>query len=81
MPFLSNTMNNTSVGFNGKYTVKKDGNLALTGGLSYTVSGRNVGQATHFNFGGFYVIDFNKKHFNKKHKAAAEKKSDGNTMN
>ena len=76
MPFLSNTMNNTSVGFNGKYTVKKDGNLALTGGLSYTVSGRNVGQATHFNFGGFYVIDFNKKH-----KAAAEKKSDGNTMN
>jgi len=48
----------------------------LTGGLNYTVSGRNVGQATHFNLGGFYVIDFNKKH-----KATVEKKSDGNTMN
>ena len=76
MPFLSNTMNNTAVGFNGKYTVKKDGNLALTGGINYTVSGRNVGQATRFNFGAFYVIDFNKKQ-----KAAAGKKSDGNTMN
>ena len=76
MPFLSNTMNNTAIGFNGKYTVKKDGNLALTGGLNHTVSGRNVGQATRFNFGAFYVIDFNKKR-----KAAAEKKSDGNTMN
>ena len=76
MPFLSNTMNNTAIGFNGKYTVKKDGNLALTGGLNHTVSGRNVGQTTRFNFGAFYVIDFNKKH-----KAAAEKKSDDNTMN
>ena len=76
MPFLSNTMNNTAIGFNGKYTVKKDGNLALTGGINHTVSGRNVGQATRFNFGAFYVIDFNKKH-----KAAAEKKSDGDTMN
>ena len=76
MPFLSNTMNNTAIGFNGKYTVKKDGNLALTGGLNHTVSGRNVGQATRFNFGAFYVIDFNKKR-----KAAAEKKFDGNTMN
>ena len=76
MPFLSNTMNNTAIGFNGKYTVKKDGNLALTGGINHTVSGRNVGQATRLNFGAFYVIDFNKKH-----KAAAGIKSDGNTMN
>ena len=76
MPFLSNRMNSTTIGFNGKYYTKKQGNLSLTGGFAYTVAGRNVGEATHFNVGAFYVLNFYKKQ-----PAAAEKDGAHNTVN
>ncbi len=64
MPFLSNKMNSTTVGFNGKYYFEKVHNFSITGGFSYTVAGRNVGQNTHYNIGTFYVFGVGKKHKN-----------------
>ena len=61
MPFLSNRMNSSIIGFNGKYNFKKDGEFSLTGGFNSTIAGRNVGQTTHYNIGAFYLLDFNKK--------------------
>ncbi len=61
MPFPSNKMNATRVGFNFKYDMPFHPQLSLTGNASTTVSGRNVGEATGFNAGVFYVIDFSKK--------------------
>lgn len=59
MPFLSNTMNSTTVGFNGKWHIPNFRKLAITGGTHYTVAGRNVGQTTSYNAGLFYNMDFN----------------------
>ena len=61
MPFLSNRMNSSTMGFNGKYNFKKEGEFSLTGGFYSTIAGRNVGQTTHYNIGAFYLLDFNKK--------------------
>lgn len=62
MPFPSNTMQITSLGFNGKYTfVNKLPSLALVFGVNQVTSGRNVGQNTNFYGGVFYAINFNKK--------------------
>lgn len=58
MPFPSNKMNSTSVGFNVKYTFKKVEGLSLIADGSYVVAGRNVGQSTMFGGGVFYVLDF-----------------------
>lgn len=58
MPFPSNKMNQTQVGANVKYTMKKIRNLELTGGVRYVVAGRNVGQATTINGGIFYLMNF-----------------------
>jgi len=60
MPFPSNKMNSTSVGFNVKYTFKKVEGLSLIADGSYVVAGRNVGQSTMFGGGVFYVFDFSK---------------------
>ncbi len=60
MPFPSNRMNLTTIGFNGKYVVSKDHTLALVGGANTAIAGRNMGQATSFNIGIFYVLDFNR---------------------
>ncbi|HYK46850.1 MAG TPA: hypothetical protein VEV83_16845 [Parafilimonas sp.] len=60
MPFPSNKMNWTSAGVNFKYTFKKVPGLSLTGGGSYVLTGRNVGQATQFNGGVFYIFNFAK---------------------
>ena len=76
MPFLSNKMNNTTIGFNGKYYVRNGGNLSLTGGFNYTVAGRNVGQVTNYNIGVFYVFNFMKKK-----PAAVQKNIGGKTVN
>lgn len=62
MPFPSNEMDATTVGFNVKYTLKKFTHLSLLGGANYTVSGRNVGQSTSFNAGAFYAFYFKEKH-------------------
>ncbi len=61
MPFASNKMNATRVGFNFKYPMPFKPTLSVTGNAFTTVAGRNMGQATGFNAGIFYVIDLSKK--------------------
>ena len=61
MPFPSNKMNATMVGAHFKYNIKQVDGLSLTGGGSYTVAGRNVGQATSYDAGVFYILDFSSK--------------------
>ena len=61
MPFPSNTMNMTKIGFNGKYNLKQISSLAIIGGLNHVIEGRNVGQSNAVYGGLFYVIDFTKK--------------------
>lgn len=60
MPFVSNKMNATSIGLNVKYETPIDG-LSVVANGSTTIAGRNVGQASGFNAGIFYIIDFSKK--------------------
>jgi len=64
MPFPSNRMNASRVGFNFKYDMPFHPQLSVTGNAFTTVAGRNMGQATGFNAGVFYVIDFSKKQTN-----------------
>jgi hypothetical protein len=61
MPFPSNKMNSTGLGVNIKYNLKAVDGLSLIGSGSYTLVGRNVGQATAFSGGAFYIIDFSPK--------------------
>ena len=61
MPFISNRMNATSIGFNIKYVFKKMPQLSLTGGAGQVVAGRNMGQSFSTNGAVFYVLNLNKK--------------------
>jgi hypothetical protein len=61
MPFPSNKMNATMAGAHFKYNLKAVQGLSLTGGGNYTVAGRNVGQATAWDIGVFYILDFARK--------------------
>jgi hypothetical protein len=61
MPFPSNEMDMSRIGFNFKYDMPFHPQLSITGNVMTTISGRNVGQATGTNAGIFYVIDFTKK--------------------
>jgi hypothetical protein len=61
MPFPSNKMNATMGGAHFKYNFKAVTGLSLTGGGNYTLAGRNVGQATAFDIGVFYVLNFSHK--------------------
>ncbi|MBN8855434.1 MAG: hypothetical protein BGO55_27480 [Sphingobacteriales bacterium 50-39] len=61
MPFPSNRMNATMAGAHFKYNFTFVDGLSLTGGGSYTVAGRNVGQSTNFDAGVFYILDFSSK--------------------
>lgn len=58
MPFPSNKMNATSVGAGFRYEIHR---WSFMGDGSYVVAGRNVGQATSFSGGVFYLFDFAKK--------------------
>jgi hypothetical protein len=58
MPFPSNKMNMTTAGLNIKYNIKQVGGLSLIGGSNFTIDGRNVGEATSYNAGVFYILDF-----------------------
>ena len=61
MPFVSNKMNTTTIGIHVKYETNfVDGLSFVADGLT-TVAGRNAGQATGFNGGVFYIINFGKK--------------------
>jgi hypothetical protein len=66
MPFPSNKMNATMVGGYIKYTLKQLTNLSVLGGANYTVKGRNMGQATSYNAGIFYLVQLGKKQSSKK---------------
>lgn len=58
MPFPSNRMNATTIGFALKYTVRSYTHLSLIAGSNYTLAGRNMGQATSYNAGIFYAFYF-----------------------
>lgn len=60
MPFPSNRMNATRVGFNIKYPILFKRQLSLIGSAMTTVAGRNMGQSTSFNAGIFYVLDLSR---------------------
>jgi hypothetical protein len=68
MPFPSNRMNATTLGVNFKYNFTADHTLALVGGANTTLAGRNMGQASTFYGGIFYVLDFSPKEKAKKDK-------------
>ena len=59
-PFVSNRMNTSKIGLNVKYETPIDG-LSIVANGSSTVAGRNIGQASGFNAGVFYIFDFTKK--------------------
>jgi hypothetical protein len=61
MPSPSNKMNATRIGFNFKYDMPFHPYLSLTGNAFTTLKGRNMGQASGFNAGVFYVLNFSKK--------------------
>lgn len=61
MPFPSNRMNMTNVGAHVKYTIPSYTHIELTADGSYTVKGRNVGQATNLAVGAYYIFSFEKK--------------------
>lgn len=61
MPFPSNNMDNWRAGVNVKLPVYPINGLAFVGGSMFTLSGRNMGKATSFMAGLFYVVDLNKK--------------------
>jgi len=58
MPFPSNKMNMTNAGVYLKYNVKAIDGLSIIAGGSYTIAGRNVGQATSVDGGIFYILSF-----------------------
>jgi hypothetical protein len=60
-PFVSNEMNATKIGLNVKYETPFVNGLSIVANGATTVAGRNVGQATGFNAGVFYIFDLSKK--------------------
>ncbi len=64
MPFPSNRMNATVAGVNLKCNPRAFPGMGLMAGASYTLAGRNMGQALGVSAGMSYVFDFNKKTVN-----------------
>lgn len=56
MPFPSNKMNMTMAGIHLRYDLPQVKGLSVEGEGSYTLTGRNVGQATEFDAGVFYIF-------------------------
>ncbi|GAA4323008.1 hypothetical protein GCM10023149_23660 [Mucilaginibacter gynuensis] len=56
MPFVSNKMNTTNIGFEGKYYLKQLPELGIHAMAWRTLAGRNVGQAKGFMAGLLYNI-------------------------
>ena len=61
MPFPSNRMNWTSIGFQGKYTLPRFTSLSVIAGAATVLGGRNTGMAHSFNVGAFYGFYMSKK--------------------
>ncbi len=60
MPFVSNKMNFVKGSALVMYYLPKPKGLAIRGSITYTLSGRNVGQSTAFLGGLLYTIKFSK---------------------
>jgi hypothetical protein len=60
MPFVSNQMNSISLGGHVKYFLPFIPNLEVIGGADWVVAGRNVGQATTYTAGLYYVLSLKK---------------------
>jgi len=58
MPSVNNKMNSTNVGVHAKYTLPFFTHVEILGGGSYTVAGRNVGQALMLHAGAYYIFSF-----------------------
>ena len=54
-------MNMTTAGANFRYIPKGLPDINLNAGSSFTIAGRNVGQATTIYGGVFYIFHFNRK--------------------
>ncbi len=61
MPFISNNMDATRIGANFKWEDGLVKGLSFIGGGNYTISGRNVGQATTVYGSAVYLFHFAKK--------------------
>ena len=61
MPFVSNKMNATTIGFHIKYETNFIDGLSFIADGTTTIAGRNVGQTTGYNAGIFYFMNFGKK--------------------
>lgn len=61
MPFVSNRMNATAIGFHLKYETNFINGLSFIADGTTTIAGRNVGQSTGYNAGIFYIMNFGKK--------------------
>ncbi|WP_206609842.1 hypothetical protein [Paracnuella aquatica] len=61
MPFPSNRMNLTNVGLSLRYEPGWLKWVTLTAGGTHAVAGRNMGQATAYYAGAFYIFNFGKK--------------------
>lgn len=73
MPFPSNRMNASSVGFNLKYNLPAISGLSIVANGDKVVAGRNVGQSTSISGGFFYILDFSHKKKAKQSKTPATK--------
>lgn len=60
MPFVSNEMNSTNIGVEGKFYLKELPELGFHTSVWHTVSGRNVGQSNGFMAGILYTVKFSK---------------------
>jgi hypothetical protein len=61
MPFPSNRMNATRLGFNVKYEVSAIRGLSVVADGNHVIKGRNVGQITSISASLFYILNFSKK--------------------
>lgn len=61
MPFPTNQMNQTRLGFNGKYEPTRWKGISLTAAYYQTLAGRNMGKSSTIQAGFFYIFNFSKK--------------------
>lgn len=73
MPFISNKMNATKLGMHIKYDTDFVNGLSFVADGFTTIAGRNVGQASGFSGGIFYIFDLGKKEKKSDNKKTADK--------
>jgi hypothetical protein len=73
MPFISNKMNATKLGMHIKYDTDFINGLSFVADGFTTIAGRNVGQASGFSGGIFYIFDLGKKEKKMDNKKTADK--------